>query len=83
MSDPQDLVVAQFTEFVTTDAQTLVSEILAFHRPLADILFSIATLDEDHKAQIREVNKVALRTLRARMDTLAPTLALAQQAGDV
>lgn len=83
MADPQDLIVAQFTEYVTTDAQALVADILAFHRPLADILFSCASLDDAHKTQIREVNKAALRLLRSRLDSLAPTIALAQQAGDV
>lgn len=83
MADPQDTIVANFTQYVTTDAAALVSDILAFHRPLADNLFACAALDDAHKEQLREVDKLTLRLLRARLDTLAPTIALAQQAGDV
>lgn len=83
MADPQDQIVADFTTLVTTGASTLVEQVIQFHQPLVNSLFNCLTLDQAHRDQIRDVDKRALRVLRARLDTLATTIGQAQQAGDM
>lgn len=83
MADPQDVIVTNFTELVTTTANQLVADILQYHQPLAMILFELPGLDADHKAQLAAIDKVALRSLRQRIDSLAQTLIVAQQAGEI
>lgn len=83
MADPQDEIVANFTTLVTTNTTALVATILAYHQPLVNSLFSCVTLDQAHRDQIRNVDKSALRVLRARLDTLATTIGQAQQTGDL
>lgn len=82
MADPQDEIVANFTQYVTVDTLALIDTIKNYHRPLGNCLFDITGLDEAHRDEIKLVSKMALRLLRQRLEALAPTLALAQQAGE-
>lgn len=79
----QDQVVADFTTHITTTANTLVGELLAYHSNLSGLLFQIAELDDDHKAEIRTLSKVTLIKLRQRLESLTVTVRSATQAPDL
>jgi len=81
MSEQDDIVTA-YTNVVTTSADDLVATVLSYHQSIGTILFQIPELDEEHKEQIKSVDKKSLIRLRSRLDTLKPTLSNALQAGN-
>ena len=76
-----DQIVTDYTTITSTNANTLIGQILAYHSSLSANLFQVATLDAAHLAQVAAVDKTALLSLRNRIDAFLITLGYAIRAG--
>lgn len=72
----QDAVVTDYTALATTDAQTITNDLLTYNRALSNILFDVAALDADHKAQIAAIPLTDLLQLRSRLEILTNVVRL-------
>lgn len=79
----QDQIVANYVALTTTDAELLVTSVLAYHKNLSDPLFEMTTLDNAHKQEVRNASKTSLIKLRQRLELLGQTVRLATQAPDI
>lgn len=72
----QDAVVTDYTALATTDAQTITNDLLTYNRALSNILFDVAALGADHKAQIAAIPLTDLLQLRSRLEILTNVVRL-------
>lgn len=79
----QDQIVTDFTTLITTDSVALTGSLLTFHSVLSAQLFDIATLDDEHRQQIRDISRTNLIRLRQRLETLVVTVRAATAAPDI
>lgn len=79
----QDAIVANFTSLTTTDADEMVATLLSYHKSLSDGLFDVATLDDDHRSEVRVLSKTSLIKLRQRLEALVVAVRNATMAPDI
>lgn len=77
----QDQILADFTTLATTDCETFIAQLLAYHTALGTNLFQCALLDDAHRTDLLLVDRAKLIALRNRIQVFNSTLSQAIAAG--